>query len=135
MPVSREKIDKFWLVDSVNSPPPGFWTFAADVHGSKHTLEFKEHPQPRISWIPHFSLVNKMAASVSVFHDVQGSKVQRRTVSCTAIYNSCKSSLPLQSPRASTLRPLLFHLHLNITAQTLGKSRELLGQSEQKWGR
>lgn len=29
------------------------------------------------------------------------------------------------------LRPLLFHLRLNITAQTLGKSWELLGQPEQ----
>ena len=136
VPVSREKIDKFWLVDSVNSPPPGFWTFAADVHGSKHTLEFKEHPQPRISWVPHCSPESLVAASVSVFHGCPGIQGPEKT---SKLHNHLEL---LQKQPASAFEeetapavPISLPSHLNVTVQTLAKSWELPGRSEQEWGR
>ena len=113
------------------SPPPGFWTHAA-VHDTKHTREFKEHPQPTIALVPHCSPESLVAASVSVFHGCPGIQGSEKT---SKLHNDLellqKQTAFAESKIQHPLHPLLFHLHLNITAQMLGKSWELLGQTEQ----
>ena len=114
------------------APSPGFWTPATEIHRTTHTLEFKEHPQPRISSGPHCSPVSKVAASVSVFHGcpgIQGSEKTRKLHNDLELLQ--KQTAFAESKIQHPLHPLLFHLHLNITAQMLGKSWELLGQTEQ----
>ena len=114
------------------APSPGFWTPATEIHRTTHTLEFKEHPQPRISSGPHCSPVSKVAASVSVFHGcpgIQGSEKTRKLHNDLELLRMQPASA--ESKIQHPLRPLLFHLHLNVTAQMLGKSWEMLGQPEQ----